>query len=75
MTDEDTAPPDLTALFPAPWRIVKTEGGHYRVEDTRGRALAYVYSRPEAGLEAEYLKPDEALVMAKAIARLSKPDR
>ena len=67
--------PDLTELFPQPWRIWKIEGGHYRVEDTRGRALAYVYSRPEMGLEAEYLKPDEAIVMARAIARLSKPDR
>ena len=75
MTQRSYPHPKLTDLFPTPWRIVKTEGGHYRVEDTRGRALAYIYSRPEAGLEAEYLKPAEAIVMARAIARLSKPDR
>ena len=74
MRDKETAQPDFTELLPAPWRIVKTEGGHYRVEDTRRRALAYVYSRPEMGIEAEYLKPDDALVIARAIARLSKTD-
>lgn len=78
MSDEPIQPsPDtpLTELFPTPWRITKTEGGHFRIEDNRGRCLAVVYGRDQAGLEGEYLKPADALVMARAIAMLSRTER
>lgn len=66
MTDQP-----ITKLFPAPWKIVKIEGG-YRVNDSRGRPLSYIYEKSEPALAATYLTPAEALEMAKVIARLSQ---
>ena len=57
-------------MLPGPWKIMKTEGG-YRINDVKGRALAYVYEKADPALAPTYLTPEEALEMAKAIARLS----
>lgn len=57
--------------FPRPWRILRTDGGHFKITDAHGRALAYVYVRDEPALRSGYLESYETLEMAKAIARLS----
>ena len=57
--------------FPRPWRLTRTAGGHYKIEDGNGRGLAYVYVRNEPGLRDSYLQTEDALAMAQAIARLS----
>jgi hypothetical protein len=62
---------DRIQTFPRPWRITRTQGGHYKIEDGNGRGLAYVYARNEPGLRDSYLQEADALAMAQAIARLS----
>ena len=42
------------------------------ITDARGRSVAWVYYRREGALGAEYLTRDQAVEMAKAIARLSR---
>jgi hypothetical protein len=56
---------------PAPWRISDT-GSALKITDARGRSVAWVYYRREGALGAEYLTRDQAVEMAKAIARLSR---
>ena len=63
----------LTDDIPAPWRISDT-GSAFKITDARGRSVAWVYYRREGALKAEYLTRDQAVEMAKAIARLSKED-
>lgn len=60
----------LTDDIPAPWRISDT-GSAFVVRDARGRSVAWVYYRREEALKSEYLTRDQAVEMAKAIARLS----
>ena len=60
----------MPLTHPRPWKITDT-GSAFRVADTNGRALAYVYYRRDDVLRAEYLSHEEARTMAKAIARLS----
>ena len=43
-----------------------------KITDARGRSVAWVYYRREGALGAEYLTRDQAVEMAKAIARLSR---
>ena len=43
-----------------------------KITDARGRFVAWVYYRREGALGAEYLTRDQAVEMAKAIARLSR---
>lgn len=62
----------ITADIPAPWKIADT-GSAFVIKDARGRSIAWVYYRREAALTAEYLTRDQAMEMAKAIARLSRP--
>ncbi|OBQ35805.1 MAG: hypothetical protein AN484_26055 [Aphanizomenon flos-aquae WA102] len=61
----------LTDDIPAPWRISDT-GSALKITDARGRSVAWVYYRREDALGAEYLTRDQAVEMAKAIARLSR---
>lgn len=61
----------LTDEIPAPWRLTDT-GSAFKIADARGRAVAWVYYRREDALHAEYLSREQALTVAKAIARLSK---
>ena len=63
----------ITDNIPAPWRISGT-GSALKITDARGRSVAWVYYRREDALKAEYLNRDQAVEMAKAIARLSKED-
>ena len=44
----------------------------HKITDARGRSVAWVYYRREGALGAEYLTRDQAVEMAKAIARLSR---
>ena len=62
---------NLTDDIPAPWRITDT-GTAFKVEDARGRGVAWVYYRREDALKNEYLTRDQAVEMARAIARLSR---
>ena len=34
--------------FPPPWSVGRPSGGHFRITDANGMALAYVYVRDEA---------------------------
>lgn len=62
---------NLTDDIPAPWRITDT-GSAFKIEDARGRSVAWIYYRREDALKAEYLSQDQAREMARAIARLSR---
>ena len=61
---------DLKAIFPVPWKITDT-GSAFRINDARGRPVAWCYYRRESTLRHEYPSRDEAEEMAKNIARLS----
>lgn len=61
----------LTDEIPPPWRITDT-GSAFRITDARGRGVAWVYYRRENALKSEYLTREQAVEMAKAIARLSR---
>lgn len=63
---------NLTDEIPVPWKITDT-GSAFKIEDARGRSVAWVYYRREDALKAEYLTQDQAREMARAIARLSRP--
>ena len=63
---------NLTDKVPAPWTITDT-GSAFKIADARGRSVAGIYYRREDALGAEYLTRDQAVEMAKAIAKLSKP--
>lgn len=57
---------------PKPWRIVR-EGRMFQVLDANGRKLAVIWWQPpDGGMLGDYLTEQEALEMAKAVARLSK---
>jgi hypothetical protein len=64
-------PRSIRERFQPPWRVEDVPGG-YRVTDTNGRPLAYVYA-VDVGARAalpEALTPAEAHAIATAIARL-----
>lgn len=63
----------LADEIPAPWKITDT-GSAFKVADARGRGVAWVYYRREDALKNEYLTREQAMTVAKAIARLSLPD-
>ncbi len=56
--------------FPPPWTVEKTTGGHFRVTDANGMALAYVYVRDEPAGSFDGLTEDEARRIAANIAKL-----
>ena len=56
--------------FPAPWRVERTEGGHFVVKDATGFSICYVYARKDEALRSSYMTHAEAAVIAEAIARL-----
>jgi hypothetical protein len=62
----------LTDDIPTPWKITDT-GSALKVADARGRGVAWVYYRREDALKNDYLTREQAVEVAKAIARLSKP--
>ena len=64
---------NLTDEIPVPWRVTDT-GSAFKVSDARGRGVAWVYYRREGALNAEYLTRDQAVEVAKAIARLSRSE-
>lgn len=63
---------NLTDDIPTPWKITDT-GSAFKVADARGRGVAWVYYRREDALKNEYLTRDQAVEVARAIARLSLP--
>jgi hypothetical protein len=62
----------LTDDIPTPWKITDT-GSAFKVADARGRGVAWVYYARTDALKAEYLTREQAVEVAKAIARLSLP--
>ena len=61
---------NLTDEIPAPWKITDT-GSALKIADARGRGVAWVYYARTDALNAEYLSREQAVEVAKAIARLS----
>lgn len=61
----------ITDEIPVPWKITDT-GSAFKISDARGRAVAFIYYRRELALQNEYLTRDQAVEVAKAIARLSR---
>ena len=59
--------------FPAPWTVEKIPGG-YKVIDSSGQSLAYVYSRDNASdaIIANVLTTDQARRIASNIAKLPR---
>ena len=57
--------------FPSPWTVEKIPGG-FKVIDSTGQSLAYVYSRDNASdaIIANVLTTDEARRIARNIAKL-----
>jgi hypothetical protein len=64
---------NLTDEIPPPWRLTDT-GSAFKISDARGRGVAWVYYARTDALKAEYLTREQALEMARAIARLSRPE-
>jgi hypothetical protein len=60
----------IVEAFPTPWKIIDT-GSAFKITDARGRPIAFCYYRRETALRNEYPSPEEAKMMAQAIARLS----
>lgn len=61
----------LTDEMPTPWKIMDS-GSAFKIEDARGRGVAWVYYRREEALRNDYLSREQAVELAKAIARLSR---
>jgi hypothetical protein len=62
----------MSRRFPAPWIVVGIEGG-FRVEDSHGIALVYIYARDDLAKGTTgnaWLTSDEARRIAVGIARL-----
>jgi hypothetical protein len=57
------------ARFPPPWSVQRTVGDHFKVQDTSGLDLAFVYVR-NAGAGVAGLTEDEARRIAANIAKL-----
>jgi len=57
--------------IPAPWKITDT-GSAFRVSDASGRGVAWVYYARTDALKNEYLSREQAVEVARAIARLSR---
>jgi hypothetical protein len=64
---------ELTEVFPTPWKIVDN-GTVYIVKDARGRGIGWFYYRREDALRDTYASPEQALLAARAFARLSKAE-
>lgn len=62
---------ELTKDLPTPWKITDT-GSAFKIADARDRGVAWVYYRREDALRNEYLTREQAIEVAKAIARLSR---
>ncbi len=62
-----------SALFPGPWSVESTEGGHLVVRDAEGIALAYVYVQQFGSLNRNGLSSNQALAIAELIARIGDP--
>lgn len=58
--------------FKRPWKIKHTERGAHPIEDADKRVLLYVY--PQNNQTSNYKMPsdEEALLIVKAIAKMSK---
>ena len=61
---------DVSRRFPGPWSVESTTGGHLRVVDANGLALAFVYVRDHRAGSYVGLTEDEARHIATGIARL-----
>ena len=62
----------LFETFARPWSIKRHASGNYRIEDRNGRVICWVY--PKGNDTANHKKPsdEEALMIVKAIAKMSK---
>ena len=58
--------------FHRPWKIKRHTSGNYWIEDKNGRVLLWVY--PKGNDAPNHKKPsdEEALMIVKAIAKMSK---
>jgi hypothetical protein len=63
---------EVLRIFRPPWKIHDVPDGGVWLEDATGKPIVYIYHRRKD--VANWKKPshEEALVLAKAIARMSK---
>jgi len=65
--------PSLLSIFKPPWRILRHESGNYRILDAADRTLCWIYVKGSRTMDQMLLEDEEAQILAKAIARLSRP--
>jgi hypothetical protein len=71
--DDDWA--QVLSIFKPPWRILRRENGAVRIEDAAQRPFVFIHHR---GLDWQnWKKPseEEAVLVAKAIAKMSKQEK
>ena len=65
--------PELLATFKPRWRILRHESGNYHIVDASERTLCWIYVRGGQTTDYKLLTDEEARMLAKEIARLSRP--
>lgn len=68
--DDDWA--EVLRIFKQPWKIHDVPGGSVWIEDATGKAVVYIYHRGQDSQNWKRPDHDEAIILAKAIARMSK---
>jgi hypothetical protein len=68
---DDDAWDEVLRIFKPPWKIVRRENGAIRIENAMQRLLVYIYHRKKNATDWEKPTEEEALVLARAIARMS----
>lgn len=62
----------LFETFARPWKIKRHTSGNYRVEDRNGRVICWVYLKGNDTANHKKPSDEEALMIVKAIAKMSK---
>jgi hypothetical protein len=70
LEDRDWA--EVLRIFKPPWRILNRREGAVRIEDAMQRPILYIYHRQQDKMDWKKPTEEEALILARAIARMSK---
>ena len=58
--------------FKRPWKIKRHTSDNYRIEERSGRAICWVYQKGNDTQNHKMPSEEEALMIVKAIAKMSK---